>query len=55
MVGDGLAKWVHNKVLCKVIAEGEWALADNAEAREPCKLAVLKKAFWHKGQKTVQQ
>ena len=54
MVGDGLTKWGHNGVLAKVIAEGEWALADNDEARELRKVAALKKALWRKGQKALQ-
>ena len=54
MVGDGLTKWGHNKVLCRVIAEGEWALADNDEARQLRKLAAVKKAMWRKSHKPVQ-
>ena len=48
MVGDGLTKWGHNKVLNRVMEQGEWALADNAAAQEIRKLAAQKKAIWRK-------
>ena len=51
MVGDGLTKWGHNKVLCRVIQSGEWALADNQQAQELRRLAALKKSQWRKRQK----
>ena len=50
MAGDGLTKWGHNKVLTRVIANGEWALADNATAQELRRLAAVKKAQWRKSQ-----
>ena len=53
MAGDGLTKWGHNKVLGRVISEGEWALADNEAARELRKLAALKKASWRRSQKSA--
>ena len=54
MAGDGLTKWGHDKILSRVIAEGECALADTEEARELRRLAALKKALWQKGRKAVQ-
>ena len=55
MAGDGLTKWGHNRVLCRVIANGEWALADNDEAHKLRRLAASKKFLWRKASKTVQQ
>ena len=55
MPGDGLTNWGHNHVLCRVIASGEWALADNEEARELRRLAALKKSLWRKASKNVQK
>ena len=54
MAGDGLTKWGHNKVLCRVIAQGEWAPADNEQAQALRKLAAVKKAMWRKNHKPAQ-
>ncbi|CAE7731049.1 RE2 [Symbiodinium sp. CCMP2592] len=51
MAADGLTKWGHNKVLCRVIGEGEWALADNEAAQALRRAAALKKANCRKGLK----
>ena len=51
MVADGLTKWGHNKILCRVLREGEYALADNPQAQEIRRLAAVKKAQWRKSQK----
>lgn len=43
MVSDGLTKWGDNRVLIRVMTEGQWSLVDTEEARQLLREAAERK------------